>query len=378
MSLQSEVEQIQKDLDGLKARLDAFETKSKATIQEDHGAMLAKLQSSVNAVESTVVYLETGTSRLAGLLELHQPAAAAAAASKKALAKRHLLDMDAQFTLLHGAASAGLERVEAIKKTGDDMHGELGAIRTKLESLSARAASALDRAGHSLGGKQTQLDQASQSLATTQQELSALEAQMKGKKNDRDAMRVARVATWGMGLVFPPMLIAAGALEGAAYDMRKNRERLQGAISAASTRQSSLRSEAAALAQQKQTLSTAVQGARELLARAQAMGTGSRQMQGLVAERLAEYQALKESSDEFAAWTRDLQTQTTAAGALGTASQARLLSTTARIVDALLDKDQGDVKRVCGKLRRLEIGTSRFLFGFVDLLRGNLQSLFGC
>ncbi|KAK3358444.1 hypothetical protein B0T24DRAFT_540427 [Lasiosphaeria ovina] len=376
MSLQSEVEQIQKDLNELKARLDAFETKSKATIQEDHSAMLAKLQSSVDAVESTVLYLETGTSRLAGLLEFHQ---SAADASKKALAKRHLLDMDAQFTLLHGAASAGLERVEAIKKTGDDMHGELGAIRTKLESLSTRAASALDRAGRSLGGKQTQLDQASQSLAATQQELSALEAQMKSKKNNRDAMRVARVATWGMGLVFPPMLIAAGALEGAAYDMRKNRERLQGAISAASTRQSSLQSEAAALARQKQTLSTAVRDARELLARARAMGAGSRQMQGLVAERLAEYQALKESSDEFAAWTRDLQTQTAAAGALGPASQARLLSTTARIVDALLDKDQGDVKRVCGKLRRLEIGTSRFLFlVLLTLLRGNLQSVFGC
>ncbi|KAK3368004.1 hypothetical protein B0H63DRAFT_88736 [Podospora didyma] len=359
MDLQNEIEKIQNDLIDLKARLDAFEAKSKSTIQEDHSNMLAQLQSSVDSVERTVLYLETGTSRLVGYIEYKKPASGTNdVAASKAIAKRHLMDMDANFSLLHQAASSGLERVEDIKKTGDDMHDELCAIRTKIESVSTRTRSALTTANKNITDKQKQLSEANQSLASTRQELSTLEAKMASEKEDRNVMRVARAATWGISIFFPPALLVAGGLEAAAFAMRKDRERLQDSISSATTRKSSLQSEVSTLESQKKSLDKAVTSARALLQRAETMDMGSQEIKTLIQERLVEYQNLKESTDEFSAWTHDLKDQTATMKALGPSQEAMLRSTTKRIVDALLEKDHSDVKMICGKLKRLEIAAS--------------------
>ena len=95
-----------------------------------------------------------------------------------------------------------------------------------------------------------------------------------------------------------------------------------------------------------------MQTARALTERAQALDTSSDEVRTLIRERLVEYQGLKDSTDEFGAWTRDLMMQMAAVHALGP-SMPMLKRTTNRIVDSLLAKDQGDVRAVCGVLKRL-------------------------
>jgi predicted nuclease with TOPRIM domain len=134
--------------------------------------------------------------------------------------------------------------------------------------------------------------------------------------------------------------------------MRKDRERLQGVINSANTKLSSLQSEVATLEGQKKSLDKAVEVAHELSLRSESIDSGSQEIKNLIRERVVEYQALKESTDEFSSWTHELKDQTASMRSLG-ASQSLLRNTTKRIVDSLLDKDQKDVKRICEKLKRL-------------------------
>lgn len=234
MMLQGEIDRIELEFAELKARLTLFEAESKSTIQNDHNNMLLRLRKSVDSVEGTVSYLASGTSSLAGYVEFHKSRPVKDATSK-AIVHQHLMDMDANLTALHQAASSGLEGVEHIKKTADVMHDELCAIRTKLESLSERTQSALKKAKETLGDKKQQMAEADTSLRLTRLELRTLEGKMEEEKDGRNVMRVvsahllkgqaqrrlirreqARVATWGIGIFFPPMILVAGGLESVA------------------------------------------------------------------------------------------------------------------------------------------------------------------
>ncbi|KAH7121636.1 hypothetical protein EDB81DRAFT_230996 [Dactylonectria macrodidyma] len=353
MDLDTEVEEMQQELSSLKTRLKAFEAASKAKIDADHRTMLAALQKSVDAVESTALYLNTGTSSIAGYLEYKTSLNKRTAT--KALVQKHLTDMDSKFTVLQTAASSGLERVETIKKACDEMDCELEAIRAKLEALTTRTWSALTVAKKTLVDKQKQAAEAKVSLTSTQSELSALETKMTEEKDTRDVMRVARVASWGLGLLFPPMLLVAGGLEGAAIGLREDRRKLQTQIDAASTRHSSLASEVSTIERQTAALDKVVTEARSLWRRSDTIDTDSQAMKTLICERLDEYQTMKTSTDGFRAWSRDLQTKTGTAQLLGSSSEVMLRRTTTQIVDKLLETEQGDAKAICAKLKKLEL-----------------------
>ncbi|KAI8721476.1 hypothetical protein NCS52_00289100 [Fusarium sp. LHS14.1] len=352
MGLSNEVDHIQRDLSDLKSRLDLFESKSKAVIEVDHDKMLAELRKSVASVEGSISYLETGQSRLAGYLEYI--VAFSSTAASRSTVKRHVADMNSSFSNLREVAGSALTRVEETKKTCDDMYNELEAIRLKLESVTRRTKSALSVAKGTLTKKKKKVAEANASLQSTQQQLRELEAKMKDEKDARDAMRVVRVISWTATVFFPPVVLLAGTAEAIAASWREDRENLRGEITSANTQIESLKSEVSKTEAQAAALEKTVRDARSLKDRVENISTGSQQTRVLMCERLEEYQALKSSTDEFEAWTSELQGQTATAQVIGTSSQERLRRVTKKIVDTLLDKEQGDVKAICGKLKRLE------------------------
>ncbi|KAI8677688.1 hypothetical protein NCS55_00486200 [Fusarium keratoplasticum] len=345
MSLSDEVDQIQRDLSDLKTRLDLFESKSKTVIKADHDKMLAELRKSVASVEGSISYLETGQSPLAGYLEYL--ASSSSTATSRALVKRHVADMNSNFSNLREAAGSALTRVEQTKKTCDDMYNELGAIRLKLESVTTRTKSALSFAKETLTEKKKKVAEANASLQSTQQQLRELEAKMKDEKDARDVMRVVRVISWSATVFFPPAALLAGTAEAIAASWREDREKLRGEITSANTQIGSLTSEVSKAQAQAAALEKTVREARSLKDRVENMSIRSQQTRTLVCERLEEYQALKSSTDEFGAWTSELQGQTATAQVMSASSQVRLRRVTKKIVDTLLDKEQGDVKAIC-------------------------------
>jgi len=207
-----EVEQIQQELTELKARLDVFEAKSRATIEADHTIVLSELRGSVDAVQGTVQYLETSRSPLAGYLE-SEAAAFDEKTAQRAFVQRHLDQMGGRFTQLHVAALGGLERIETIKKSCDDMHEELGLLRMRLATLTARARASLDQAHTTLTDKLTQVREAKESLTSTENELRTLEANMEKETEAKNALLVGRIASWTITAIFPPMAAVAIGLE---------------------------------------------------------------------------------------------------------------------------------------------------------------------
>ncbi|KAH8897994.1 hypothetical protein GQ53DRAFT_885057 [Thozetella sp. PMI_491] len=352
MSLSVEVDKIQKELTELRTRLDAFEAKSKVTIQSDHTEMLNQLRSSVAAVEGTALYLETGTSRLAGYLEYSTPSSDKKAS--KAIAQRHLTDMDGKFTSLRSAASVGMENLQTIKKSCDDIHEELGVIRTKLASLTQRTEAALGEAKKTLQNKRLEAQQAKTSLENSKAELRALEAKMESEKEARNGLRVARAASLGLSILFPPMLLVSGGLEVMAASFREDRRNIQNQIDSTTTQQSSLSSEIATLESQATSLQTAMNSAQSLRARTGTIKSTSEGMKVLIRDRLVEYQSLKDSTNDFEAWTSDLNNHTAVMKTIGP-STPMLQRTTKKIIDTLLAQEQSDIKSICGSLRRLEI-----------------------
>ncbi|KAK4164123.1 hypothetical protein QBC43DRAFT_54223 [Cladorrhinum sp. PSN259] len=350
-----EIEQLENDFIDIEARINAFEDKSKDDIQADRSLMLLALQRSVESVEGTILYVNTDNSRLANSLEYDGASTASGGIStSQSLVRRHLEDMDASFTGLHGAASTGLERIQHIKKSYDDMDGELAGLRTKLSSLSDQYRAALASATQERDAEKADAAKIKTELESTRAERQALESKVGHRKIARNTLRAARAATWTLCIICPPAIATAGGLEYVATKMRHRLKTLQKEIDSVDLRLSCLNSKIATIDARIESLEQVLTNSRSLWARVDAMETNSAKVKSLVDEQLGEYQAVKESTDDFSAWTQAVADQTAPMRLLGSDSGAALRRTIGQIVKRLLETDQGDVKSICERLERLE------------------------
>ncbi len=92
-----------------------------------------------------------------------------------------------------------------------------------------------------------------------------------------------------------------------------------------------------------------------MCARVDAMTADSAAVKLLVVRQLHEYQALKENIDNFSVWTRAVSDEMAPMQLLASDSREALRRTTAHIVYKLLEREQGDVKAICERLRQLSI-----------------------
>lgn len=198
MTLKAEVDQIQIDLFDMKTLFDRFEVTSKALIQRDRTAMLLELEKSVISVAGTMRYLNTGESPFTAsnqqnntiISHIWKPD------QSRELTSKHLNDMHNNFSRLYAAASLGLERVEHIKKTCEDLHAHLGALRLRLRSISARAKTELDAAQEALSSKNAEATKARSTLDSTQSNLRELEDKMERRKDVRNILRAVCSPPW--------------------------------------------------------------------------------------------------------------------------------------------------------------------------------------
>ncbi|CAH0025621.1 unnamed protein product [Clonostachys rhizophaga] len=353
-----EFEQIENVLIDIKARIYAFEVKSRASIQDDRSTMLSELQRSVNSVEGTIHYLNSNYSHLTSSLESGALTLSVRTTTSQALVSKHLNDMDVAFTSLHTAASTGLERVEHIKKTCDELEGELAGLRSRLASLNSRNGTALTSARQALAAKKTEAGEARTVLDSTRAGLQTLESKMEHRKLGRNLLRGARIATWTASVVFPPAVATAGGLEYIAHKMRHRLKELQEEIDSTNIRLSTLTLEVSTLEGRVASLEQILANTRSLGARVDTLEADSTGVKTLVDEQLREYQALKESTDDFAAWTRSVADETASMRLIGLDSRTALRRTTGQVVERLLGREHGDVRAICGKLERLELAPS--------------------
>ncbi len=186
-----EIEQLETELIDIKKRINASKAESEASIQADRNVMLLELQRSVESVEETILYVNTGNSYLAYSLEYDGVSTPSSGTlTSQALVCRHLEDMDATFAGLHTAASTGLDRIEDIKQSCDDMDAELARLRFRLASLSGRTGTALALARQTLDANRADITRARMELESTRVELQTLESQTEHKKAARNALRV--------------------------------------------------------------------------------------------------------------------------------------------------------------------------------------------
>jgi hypothetical protein len=153
MDLPFEVEQIQQEIRDLENHLHAFGTRSQGYINKDRKEMLIQLQKSVECINNTVEYFETGNTSIFPRLLTYNTIDPSPGLTHETIILEHLKDMDARFVDLHDAVSWGLEQAELIKKTSNDTDGDLYIICIKLGSSRTRIQRALQAAQTQLWDK---------------------------------------------------------------------------------------------------------------------------------------------------------------------------------------------------------------------------------
>lgn len=103
-------------------------------------------------------------------------------------------------------------------------------------------------------------------------------------------------------------------------------------------------------------LEQALSDVNSLMARLEVLEASSSQISTVVEGQLIEYQALKESTDCFAAWTCGLADRAAVMQLIGPSSQIKLRQATEKIVERLLDTEDSDMKLICGKFQSLDRG----------------------
>jgi hypothetical protein len=132
---------------------------------------------------------------------------------------------------------------------------------------------------------------------------------------------------------------------GAVADLRQFKREVR----ALRTRHESLKSEHKSLKEQKAWLERTAVSAEELLFRCKTLMPCTDRMRPLVEVKLQFYQDLKLTTDDFAAWTSDLNSQAETMDLLGRSDKV-IQSGMERIVDTLVKQDHTDVRRICAPL----------------------------
>src|SRR5436190_8268476 len=190
MNLEEEVDEIERELSDLSERLDAFQRRAKQTIAHDQEVMLARLRAGVQSVEQTVLLLETGNSRWAGLLTYGTMSGSSRNELSTVVVENRVSEMNETFLNLRQAADVGLQNVKRINGECHDLDAELDAIRAALKSVTDRTWRSLSSAKDAFAVKQKEQKQAEASCNEYRQKLRELESDMNGRVENRNAMRV--------------------------------------------------------------------------------------------------------------------------------------------------------------------------------------------
>jgi hypothetical protein len=110
-----------------------------------------------------------------------------------------------------------------------------------------------------------------------------------------------------------------------------------------------LQSEYEKLKMQKTSLENTTASTGELLFKCKTLMSGTDRMRPLVEAKLKFYQDLKLTTDDFVAWTSELNSQAESMEILGRSDRA-LQNGMQRIVDSLVDEEQADVRKICAPL----------------------------
>jgi hypothetical protein len=115
------------------------------------------------------------------------------------------------------------------------------------------------------------------------------------------------------------------------------------------TRHHSLQSEHEKLEKQKTALEYTATSTGELLSKCKKLTSRTDRVRPLVEAKLYLYQDLKITTDDFVAWTSELNNQAESMEILGRSDRV-LENGMRRIVDALVDKEHAEVRKICAPL----------------------------
>lgn len=185
MDLAAEVEETERDLGQLQTTLDAFQSRSKATIHDDHASMFSELQKSVDSVKITFPLVQAANTLALGDTVTPKKSTTQKKIKQPAI-RQHVLQMGEQFQALQASADGGLKHVQDIKKKSDDYEAELGQIETRVASLLARSKTSLQNAEKLLIEKKVAVQDASDTLSTQEKELGELDKKMENEEDQRN------------------------------------------------------------------------------------------------------------------------------------------------------------------------------------------------
>lgn len=134
--------------------------------------------------------------------------------------------------------------------------------------------------------------------------------------------------------------------------IREKRFKLRDKISNAGETEIFLYSEISTLKEHKAAIGNATNAAQRLQRYCDWLGGITEEISSFVVERVVEYQAIKESTDDLTDWANGLRRHTETMRSWRS-SKAQLRRTARKIVDSLLEKDDPRVQTICNQLKRL-------------------------
>jgi len=136
--------------------------------------------------------------------------------------------------------------------------------------------------------------------------------------------------------------------------MRSERNNLQDRIERANTRCLSLDKQVSELERQQKSLDGAVSTAQNLWYKAETIESSTDPVKKQVHERIEEYQALKQATDDFAQWSAAAYDHADAMVTLCD-DEDSLRRMTGRILQTLQNSEHESIKAVCAPLKSLKL-----------------------
>lgn len=196
MDLALELERVQEQIQRLQDETDDFEKKSEIMIEDDQVTMFARLRASVESIERTQKFLETGGSQPAANIE-YKPDVEGKAASR-ALVRHYAVDLSVNFNDLRKAAGTGLNNVADVKVKWDDFDAEVCQLRTRIQTLAEGSQAAVTSAEQLLEQNERSTQQASETLKTQEIQLQELRTHVESTRDGRNAFLIVSAIPFGM------------------------------------------------------------------------------------------------------------------------------------------------------------------------------------
>lgn len=203
MELTAEFLVIESEFKSLKSEAQLFSKFSKSTVSTDQTRIKDALTSTIGALRSAHLALTSN----------EIPTRAGRGERRPNGTDGVSVRLSKQFQQLDKISSEALQDVCEFCRTTHEIRAKLKKIELELEKIAEKSQTQLNEATEEIQDKRNALVKARVTLNECRQEMGTIERKAERNGDKRTILRVGRVAAWGAGLVYPPLLLAAAGME---------------------------------------------------------------------------------------------------------------------------------------------------------------------